>query len=165
LSTNNIDVAKDAGSANAMIILHNESMGNRVLSVDGSGQAREYQLSYTVNFSIVMKGQQSIQDGSWPVSDKSVADEGAAESEEDKQQLKVDSLTLNRTLLFQQDAVLAVANESEILYQDMRRNAARMILLRLQARSQQKEVKQTEAGQSLAPSSAMDTGAARENSN
>ena len=69
LSTNNIEVAKDAASANALIILHNESKDSRVLSVDGSGQAREYQLSYTVKFSIVLKGQKSTQAGSWPVSD------------------------------------------------------------------------------------------------
>ena len=165
LSTNNIEVAKDAASANALIILHNESKGSRVLSVDGSGQAREYQLSYTVSFSIVLKGQKSTQADSWPVSDMSVADVGAAESEEGKQQLKVDTLTLNRTLLFQQDAVLAVANESEILYQDMRRNAARMILLRLQAQSQQTAAKQADAEQSAAPSSTTATESTRDSSN
>ena len=165
LSTNNIEVAKDAASANALIILHNESNASRVLSVDGSGQAREYQLSYTVNFSIVLKGQESTRAGSWPVSDMSAADVGAAESEEGKQQLKVDTLTLNRTLLFQQDAVLAVANESEILYQDMRRNAARMILLRLQAQSQQTAAKQADAEQSAAPSSTTGAESTRNSSN
>lgn len=160
LSTNNIEVAKDAGSANAMIILHNESKGSRVLSVDGSGQAREYQLSYTVNFSIVLKGQLSDQAGTQPA-----LAPGSTEEGNKAEQLKVDTLTLNRTLLFQQDAVLAVANESEILYQDMRRNAARMILLRLQAQSQQTEAKQTETEQSVAPSSAMDTKSARNSFN
>ena len=172
LSTNGIEVAKNDASANASIILHNEGMSNRVLSVDGSGQAREYQLTYTVSFSIVLKGQQAQQAGSTPVSDMSVAatetadtaadDGGSTEAVEGKQQLKVDTVTLNRTLLFQQDAVLAVTNESEFLYQDMRKSAARMILLRLQAQSQQARPQQTEAQKagaenSAAPASVTDT--------
>ena len=162
LSTNNIEVAKSAASANAIIILHNEGQSNRVLSVDGSGQAREYQLTYTVNFSILLKGHEALQAGTTPASDKSVAgaakadtsaDDGhSAEAGGDKQKLRIDTVTLNRTLLFQQDAVLAVANESEFLYEDMRRNAARMILLRLQAQS-----KKTQAEQQVAPASVTDT--------
>jgi len=152
LSTNNIEVAKDAGSANTMIILHDERKSSRVLSVDGSGQAREYLLSYTVNYSIVLKTQLSDQAGMQPA-----LDPGSTEKGETEQQPKVDSLKLERTLLFQQDAVLAVANESEVLYQDMRRNAARMILLRLQARSQQTESRQTESVNPAAPSSGNDS--------
>ena len=166
LSTNNIEVVKNPGSANATIILHSEGESNRVLSVDGSGQAREYQLTYTVNFSIILKGQEAGQAGTGPVSDITGAatgdtapgDRGNAEVDEGKQQLKVDTVTLNRTLLFQQDAVLAVTNESEFLYQDMRRSAARMILLRLQAQSQQTEAqKKAGAENSEAPASVTDT--------
>ena len=154
LSTNGIDVAKNAASANAMIILHDERKSSRVLSVDGSGQAREYQLTYTVNFSILLKGQQAGQAGALPVADRSEADDGdVTEEGKGNQQLKVDKVTLNRTLLFQQDAVLAVANESEFLYDDMRRNAARMILLRLQAQSQQTEAQKAEAEKQAAPAS------------
>ena len=156
LSTNNIDLAKDAGSANAVITLHNESKGSRVLSVDGSGQAREYQLSYTVNYSIVLKGQLSDQAGTQPALDQGSAEEGKTE------QQKVDTLTLPRTLLFQQDAVLAVANESENLYQDMRRDAARTILLRLQAKSQQTAARQTQTGNPAASSDGNDSGVASE---
>ena len=167
LSTNGIEVAKNAASANAIIILHNEGQSNRVLSVDGSGQAREYQLTYTVNFSIVLKGQDASQSGTTSVSDMSGAgaanadtaadDSGSATAGEGKQQLKIDTVTLNRTLLFQQEAVLAVANESEFLYQDMRKSAARMILLRMQAQSQQTEAQKTEAEKQLAPASVPDT--------
>ena len=153
LSTNNIEVAKAAGSANAMIILHSESKASRVLSVDGSGQAREYLLRYTVNFSIVLKGEEA----SGQADIQPVTDTDGVEETKTEQQLKVDSLTLERTLLFQQDAVLAVANESEILYQDMRRSAARMILLRLQARSQQTAARQTDAGNPAASSSVNET--------
>jgi len=157
LSTNNIDVAKDAGSANTKIILHDERMSSRVLSVDGSGQAREYLLSYTVNYSIVLKAQLSDQTVMQPSLDPGSTEKGGAE-----QQPKVDTLKLERTLLFQQDAVLAVANESEVLYQDMRRNAARMILLRLQARSKQTGARQAESVNPAAPSSGDDSGVGSE---
>ena len=156
LSTNNIEVAKDAGSANAMIVLLDDIKDSRVLSVDGSGQAREYLLSYTVNYFIVLKGQLSEQAGMQTALDPGSAEEGKTE------QQKVDTLTLRRTLLFQQDAVLAVANESEILYQDMRRDAARTILLRLQAKSQQTAARQTQTGNPAASSDGNDSGVASE---
>ena len=138
LATNNIEVAKGPGSANAMIILHDERQSRRVLSVDGSGQAREYLLTYTIDYSFVLKGQLPDQATMQTALDPASSEQAKAE------QQKVDTLTLERTLLFQQDAVLAVANESEVLYQDMRRNAARVILLRLQARSRQTEALQPE---------------------
>ena len=47
-----------------------------------------------------------------------------------------DSISVARSLLFDPDAVIAVVNESEILYKDMRRDAARLILLKLQASGQ-----------------------------
>jgi outer membrane lipopolysaccharide assembly protein LptE/RlpB len=46
-------------------------------------------------------------------------------------------ISLTRTLLFDQGAVLAVSNESAILYEDMRRQAARLIVMKLQALSVQ----------------------------
>ena len=58
--------------------------------------------------------------------------------------------------------MLAVANDSEILYQDMRRSAARTILLRLQAQSQQAAARQTQAGKQAASSAGNDTGVALE---
>jgi len=97
----------DATKTNARLSLLNESKSRRVLSVDGNGRAREYLLGYTVNFSIQIK-----------------------QSKPSK-----DSISVKRSLLFDPDAVLAVTNESEILYKDMRRDAARLILLKLQARS------------------------------
>ena len=44
-----------AEKANSQLSLLNESKTRRVLSVDGNGQAREYLLSYTVNYSIKIK--------------------------------------------------------------------------------------------------------------
>ena len=116
LATNKIAVADSAAQASSQLVLLNESKQNRVLSVDGNGRAKEYSLSYTVNFIITVST--------------------SAKQAEDVQIKPVqDTLSLSRTLLFEPDAVLAVANETEVLYKDMRRNAARSILLKLQARS------------------------------
>lgn len=121
LATNKIAVADSAAQASSQLVLLNESKQNRVLSVDGNGRAKEYSLSYTVNFTITVST--------------------SAKQAEDVQIKPVqDTLSLSRTLLFDPDAVLAVANETEVLYKDMRRNAARSILLKLQARSRKLSV-------------------------
>ena len=116
LATNKIKVVEDASRSKAQLILLNEEKSRRVLSVDGSGRAREYLLHYKVNFII----------------------KAAAEYTETKDKadtIPQDSISVERSLLFDPDAVLAVTNEAEILYKDMRRDAARLILLKLQARS------------------------------
>lgn len=107
LATNNITVVVDETESKSSLVLLNETKKQRVLSVDGSGRAREYLLTYTVNFVIKVE-----------------------QSDEAK-----DTLSISRSLVFDPEAVLAVTNESEILYRDMRRDVARLILLKLQARS------------------------------
>ena len=107
LATNNIKVVIDETESKSSVVLLNETKKQRVLSVDGSGRAREYLLTYTVNFIIKIE-----------------------QTDEAK-----DTLSISRSLVFDPTAVLAVTNESEILYRDMRRDVARLILLKLQARS------------------------------
>jgi len=107
LEKNKIAVTEAPAGANTQLALLSENKKSRVLSVDANGRAREYQLTYTVNVAIKIRQSKEVQD----------------------------SISLSRSLLFDSDAVLAVTNESEILYRDMRKNAARLILLKLQARS------------------------------
>ena len=107
LATNKIEVVSKESQSRSTLVLVREGRDRRVLSVDGSGRAKEYLLTYTVDFVIKIK-----QSG-----DTS------------------DSLTISRSLLFDPDAVLAVTNESEILYRDMQRDIARLVLLKLQALS------------------------------
>ena len=121
LATNKIALAENPTQANSQLVLLNESKQNRVLSVDGNGRAREYSLTYTVNFTITI----------------SKPGKQAEDVQADPTQ---ETVSLSRTLLFDPDAVLAIANETEILYRDMRRNAARSILLKLQARSRKPSV-------------------------
>ena len=107
LLINNIVVAENPAGVNSQLTLLRESKKRRVLSVDGDGRAKEYLLTYTVNIAIKIK-----------------------QSKETR-----DLVSLSRSLLFDPEAVLAVTNESELLYKDMQKNAARLILLKLQARS------------------------------
>jgi len=128
LISNNIETVDDAGSAKTQLSLLNESKNTRVLSVDGSGQAREYQLTYTANFSVKVKDAKE----------------------------KTESVKMRRDIVFDSTAVLGFANESEILYKDMRKQAARLILLKLQAASRNSGVQQ-ETGEDMTDQDASQT--------
>lgn len=123
LATNNIPTVDKAYKANSVLVLLKERKSNRVLSVDANGRAREYLLNYSVIFT--MKVKQSIE--------------------------KQDTISLTRSLVFDPDAVLAVTNETEILYKDMRQDASRSILLRLQALSRQEAKSQAETADDAQP--------------
>jgi len=123
LASNKITVTDKAQQSKSQLILLSEAKNKRVLSVDGNGRAREYLLSYKVNFSIIMQSEKS-------------SGESAAQADVEQVAAAQDSITVNRTWVFDPEAVLAVANEAELLYNDMRREAARLILLKLNARSQ-----------------------------
>lgn len=107
LEINKIVIADDSARANSQLTLLSENKNRRVLSVDGDGRAREYLLTYTVDITIKIKQSKEIQD----------------------------TVSLSRSLLFDPEAVLAATNESAILYRDMQKNAARLILLKLHAHS------------------------------
>lgn len=124
LSSNKIDIVQNAQQSKSQLILVSENKGRRVLSVDGSGQAREYLISYAVNFKIIIKPKKNIEEVADPVKQNPIFE---------------NSISVSRTWLFDPNAVLAVTNEAEILYNDMRREAARMILLKLNALSQNNE--------------------------
>jgi len=107
LQTNRIAISEYANTANSRLIILKEGRSQRVLSVDSNGRAKEYLLIYTVQISIKIKEQVAIED----------------------------SISVSRSLLFDPEAVIAVNNTAEILYKDMKHDAARLILLKLQARS------------------------------
>ena len=117
LATNNIEVVEDVKQSKAQLTLLKEEKTRRVISVDGSGRAREYLLYYKINF--VIKTKQSETSAIENIEANNIQD----------------SVSITRNLLFDPVAVLAVTNETEILYRDMQRDAARLILLKFQARS------------------------------
>lgn len=117
LNNNAIQIAKNEQNANTFLTLISETKSRRVLAVDGDGRAREYLLSYRVDFSVKVK------------------------SGKDMKAVDVEySITISRSLLFESEAVLAVTNESEVLYKDMQRDAARLILLKLQAQARNSSI-------------------------
>ncbi len=122
LTANKIQVAEKEIQAKAQITLLSEAKSRRVLSVDSNGRVREYLLIYKANFSIKTNRSKDI----------SEVNQGGKQDS-----ISQDSISVARNLLFDPDAVIAVVNESEILYQEMRREAARLILLKLQASSRQ----------------------------
>ena len=111
LATNNVTETDKPAKANYQLILVREKKNRRVLTVDGDGRAKEYLLTYVIDYSINVK--------------------------DAVPQNVIESISLKRSLLFDTEAVLAVTNESEILYKNMQRDAARLILLKIQTRARQ----------------------------
>jgi outer membrane lipopolysaccharide assembly protein LptE/RlpB len=165
LKINKIKIVKDAKLSKAQLILQSEENTRRVLSVDGSGRAREYLLSYKINFIIKTKQSEPAALESTGAKNKEAADIGIENIETENLTEKInqdlispdsispDSISVARSLLFDPGAVLAVSNEAEILYKDMRRDAARLILLKLQARSINHAGKNTNAASTEVESS------------
>ncbi len=93
-------------TAPLVLQLKAEQYGKRVLSVDSSGRAQEYGLSYMLRFS--MQGNDGVV---W---------------------LTEQTVTESRDLRFDANAVLGTASEETLLKTEMRRDAVLQILRRLQ---------------------------------
>ena len=116
LRSNNIELAQTSGKAKATLTLLKEQRNRRIITVNSDGRANEYLLTYSVDVKFSGAAIAQNQNGK---SAKQI----------------VETITLNRTLIFDPDVVLAATNEAETLYRDMKRDAARRIMLRLQALS------------------------------
>jgi len=125
LTANKILIAENEKQAKVQLILLREAKSRRVLSVDSNGRVREYLLNYKVDFSIKINRSKDISDINQEAQQDSISHDSISH----------DSISVARSLLFDPDAVIAVVNEAEILYKEMRRDAARLILLKLQASS------------------------------
>jgi LPS-assembly lipoprotein len=108
---NNIISAKSRTDASAVLEITQANKGRRVLSVDNRGRVREYELSLRIQYRL----------------------RGKNISELNK------TIDLKRDLLFDPDSVLAISHEREVLYQDMSRDAARLILQQLTAVGKKRE--------------------------
>ena len=100
------ELTEDPTVAASELRVSNERRSRDVISVDTLGRAREYRLIYRLSFSLQASGESVI----------------------DNSQIE-----LSRNLLFNPEAVLGVAQETENVYRDMIRDSAGQILLRLQA--------------------------------
>lgn len=106
LKASGAEVTEDEAAAASVLKVDLEQQTRDVISVDSLGRAREYRLIYRLRFSLQASGENII--------DKS-------------------SIQLTRNLLFNPEAVLGVAEETQLIYRDMIRDSTDQILLRLQA--------------------------------
>ena len=100
------ELAEDEATAASVLTISREQKTRDVISVDSLGRAREYRLIYRFTFTLQASGDAVI--------DKS-------------------NIQLTRNLLFNPEAVLGVAEETENIYRDMIRDSTGLVLLRLQA--------------------------------
>ena len=102
-----------ASSAEAKTLLSVSAIRKkqRVVAVDNQGRAREYELNYQFSYEL----------------------KNASASNTQAEIIKTNTVNLKRDLLFDPDSVLAVADEKESLYEDMRKDAARVVLRQLSA--------------------------------
>ena len=101
-------VSESSTDADAVIGVRSEAFQDRVVSVDAStGKAREFELLYSLDFSVRMK------DGSMLV--------------------KPEHMVVRRVYVFDPTAVLGATYNVEVLHEDMRRDAAERIIRRMEA--------------------------------
>ena len=100
------ELTEDKATAASILQISREQKTRDVISVDSLGRAREYRLIYRFSFTL-------------QASEEAVIDNS--------------NIQLTRNLLFNPEAVLGVAEETENIYRDMVRDSAGLILLRLQA--------------------------------
>jgi len=109
LKANGIRIVDDVHEAAAVFEIQTEILNKRVLSVDSKGRAREYELNYSINFSLLDLAR------------------------ENETTLLQQSLKLEREFLFDTEDVLGKSREEATLVKDMQQDMVRLIMLRLQA--------------------------------
>jgi len=103
-----IPMAATAEEADAILSVDNETFDRRVLSVDAdSGKVTEYELAYTVQFSMRRPDTSEL--------------------------LAPQTVTRIRSYTFNPDTVLGNEREQQLLHREMREDALRQILVRLSA--------------------------------
>jgi len=104
LLSNGAQLMPEKGDASAVVSILNDRFARRVLSVSSINRVNEYEVTYTIAFSVTAGG---------------------------KELLPPQELTTTRTYSFDETALLAKGHEEDILRQDMARNLADMVMRRL----------------------------------
>lgn len=111
LKANGSVLIDDATKATAKLKITSEKQTQRVVSVDNKGRASEYELKFEVVYSL----------------------NTVNESELTRIRIKDRKITLIRDYLYDSLAVLGTSREKGVLIRDMQRDAARLIMLQIQA--------------------------------
>jgi LPS-assembly lipoprotein len=104
LVSNGAQLTPQKEKASAVVSILRDNVTRRVLSVSATNQPNQYEVTYTVGFSV---------------------------SAADKELLPPQELTATRTYSFDERLLLAKNHEEEILRQDMARDLADMVMRRL----------------------------------
>lgn len=108
LESGGIEASTSSAEADASITVTSERFSRRVLSVDPTtGKEREFELAYTVDFGVIRRdGTQVIDSG---------------------------TVNLLRDYVFDPQAVIGTSREEDVLRDEMRRDAARQLMRRVEA--------------------------------
>ncbi|MDZ7751598.1 MAG: LPS assembly lipoprotein LptE [Gammaproteobacteria bacterium] len=107
LRASDVEVVDSRDDATAIVTLDRERFSERVLSVDpNTGRSREFEVAYAINFKV------DAADGSAIAPNQTIV--------------------LQRDYVFDEDAIIGKSRERGVLREEMRRDAAQQILLRLQ---------------------------------
>jgi LPS-assembly lipoprotein len=104
LLSNGAQLTPQKDKASAVVSILRDSVTRRVLSVSAPNQPNQYEVTYTVGFSVSAAG---------------------------KELLPAQELAATRTYSFSENLLLAKNHEEEILRQDMARDLADMVMRRL----------------------------------
>lgn len=118
LHTNHVSLATKPAEAKSLVVIHGEQFQRRVSSVAGSGKVQEFELQYLLQYSILDAENQPV--------------------------LAQQSLRLTRDLRFDENAVLAKAQEEAQRNKDMVIDAAQQLLRRLQSIGVEKSMQTSE---------------------
>ena len=102
-------MATSSVEAKTVLNISNVQKKQRVVAVDNLGRAREYELNYQFRYEL-----------------KTIS-KTATQSEI----IKTNTVKLKRDLLFDPGSVLAVDHEKNAMYEDMRKDAAQLVLRQL----------------------------------
>ncbi|MCW8935232.1 MAG: LPS assembly lipoprotein LptE [Gammaproteobacteria bacterium] len=109
LKASNIKITEKAADNIAVLKLSQESKTKRIVSVDANGRAREYTLTYAINFQVNVK--------------------------ESKFEIENQNISIDRDFQFDTEDVLGNSREESQLYEEMQQDLIRLILLRLQSKA------------------------------
>ncbi|MCW8923016.1 MAG: LPS assembly lipoprotein LptE [Gammaproteobacteria bacterium] len=98
-------LATSSTEAETVLNIASVQKSQRVVAVDSRGRAREYELNYQFRYELKAQG--------------------------DSEVIKTNTIKLKRDLLFDPDSVLAVEHEKDTMYEDMRKDAAQVMLRQL----------------------------------
>ncbi len=108
LEASDASIVPTGEDADLTLIVTPEQLDRRLLAVDSrTGKAVEFELTYATSFQVLGKQRQTL--------------------------MAAQKLFLSRDLVFDPEAVIGSSREEEIIYLEMRRDAARQILTRLQS--------------------------------